>query len=139
VCLQKAHCRQQCVHAGFERILSANCIVRASARLKRASRPKPSGESTAGSLWPPGKALSGVRLGDSARALSDGRPMACRPVPFQFGRGGGGEAESACAKNDSPERDGMLKAMKETERGWQRAMDKIAERASLTKSPNMRR
>ena len=33
----------------------------------------------------------------------------------------------------------MLKAMKETERGWQRAMDKIAERASLTKGPDMRR
>ena len=65
--------------------------------------------------------------------------MACRPVPFQFGRGGGGEAESACAKNDSPERDGMLKAMKETERGWQRAIDKIAERANLTKGPNTRR
>ena len=33
----------------------------------------------------------------------------------------------------------MLKAMKETERDWQRAMDKIAERASLTKGPVMRR
>jgi hypothetical protein len=27
------------------------------------------------------------------------------------------------------------KAMKEVERGWQRAMDKIAERAALTKVP----
>jgi hypothetical protein len=45
----------------------------------------------------------------------------------------------AVAKNDSPDGDAMLKAMKETERGWQRAMDKIAERAGLTKSPHMRR
>ena len=29
----------------------------------------------------------------------------------------------------------MLKAMKETERDWPRAMDKIAERVSLTKAP----
>jgi hypothetical protein len=29
--------------------------------------------------------------------------------------------------------------MKETERGWQRALDKIAERACLTKGPVMRR
>jgi hypothetical protein len=28
----------------------------------------------------------------------------------------------------------MPKAMKETERGWQRAIDKIAERASLTRA-----
>ena len=46
--------------------------------------------------------------------------------------------ELALAKHDSPERDGMLKAMKETERGWQRAMEKIAERASQTKAPNAR-
>jgi hypothetical protein len=39
----------------------------------------------------------------------------------------------AVAKNDSPDGVGMQKVMKETERGWQRAMDKIAERASLTK------
>ena len=32
-----------------------------------------------------------------------------------------------------------LKAMKEAEQGWQRAMDKIAERASLTKGPDTRR
>jgi hypothetical protein len=31
-----------------------------------------------------------------------------------------------------------LKAMKETEAGWQKASDKITERASLTKDPNMR-
>jgi hypothetical protein len=46
--------------------------------------------------------------------------------------------ELAVAKNDSP--DGVaLKAMEETERGWQRAMDKIAERANLSKGPVMRR
>ena len=33
----------------------------------------------------------------------------------------------------------MLKAMKEVEWGWQRAMEKIAERASLTKSSAIRR
>jgi hypothetical protein len=32
-----------------------------------------------------------------------------------------------------------LKAMKEVERAWQRAMDKIAERAGLTKGPDTRR
>ena len=31
-----------------------------------------------------------------------------------------------------------LKALKEVERDWQRAMDKIAERASLTKGPDTR-
>ena len=35
--------------------------------------------------------------------------------------------------------DATLKAMKEAEQGWQRAIDKIAERASLTKGPDMRR
>jgi len=29
-----------------------------------------------------------------------------------------------------------VKAMKEAEQGWQRAIDKIAERAGLTKSPD---
>jgi hypothetical protein len=33
----------------------------------------------------------------------------------------------------------MLKALKQAEAGWERAMDKIAERASLTKGPNTRR
>ena len=33
----------------------------------------------------------------------------------------------------------MLKARKEVERGWPRAMEKIAERASLTKGPDTRR
>jgi hypothetical protein len=47
--------------------------------------------------------------------------------------------ELAVAKNDSADGVGMLKAMKETERGWQRAMDKIAERAGLTKTPYTRR
>ena len=32
-----------------------------------------------------------------------------------------------------------LKAMKEAEQGWRRAIDKIAERASLTKVPSTRR
>jgi len=32
-----------------------------------------------------------------------------------------------------------LTAMKELERGWPRAMEKIAERASLTKGPDTRR
>jgi hypothetical protein len=32
-----------------------------------------------------------------------------------------------------------LKALKEVERDWQRAMDKIAQRACLTKGPVMRR
>ena len=36
-------------------------------------------------------------------------------------------------------RDATLKAMKEAEQGWQKAIDKIAERASLTKGPNTRR
>jgi hypothetical protein len=41
----------------------------------------------------------------------------------------------AVAKNDSPDGAGMLKAMKEAEQGWQRAIDKIAERAAQTKVP----
>jgi hypothetical protein len=36
------------------------------------------------------------------------------------------------------DREAALKAMKELERAWQRAMDKIAERASLSKSPGIR-
>ena len=36
-------------------------------------------------------------------------------------------------------RDATLKALKETEQGWQKAIDKIAERASLAKVPNTRR
>ena len=49
--------------------------------------------------------------------------------------------EFAAAKHDiKPEaRDAMLKAMKEAEQGWSRAIDKIEERASLTKGPNKRR
>ena len=35
--------------------------------------------------------------------------------------------------------DATLRALKEAETGWQRAVDKIAERASLTRGPNMRR
>ena len=33
-------------------------------------------------------------------------------------------------------RDAMEKAMKEAEQGWRKAIDKIAERASLTKVPS---
>ena len=44
---------------------------------------------------------------------------------------------------DSPEiardSEGTLKAVKELEQGWRKAIDKIAERASLTKSPDTRR
>jgi hypothetical protein len=56
--------------------------------------------------------------------------------------------ELAVAKHDieqhvSPEkaqaRDATRKALKEAEHGWQRAIDKIAERASLTKRPDTRR
>ena len=36
-------------------------------------------------------------------------------------------------------RDATLNAMKEAEQGWRRAIDKIAERASLTKGPDTRR
>jgi hypothetical protein len=36
-------------------------------------------------------------------------------------------------------RDATRKALKEAEHGWQRAIDKIAERASLTKGPDTRR
>ncbi len=46
-------------------------------------------------------------------------------------------------QNVSPEiakdSEATLKALKEVERDWQRAMDKIAERACLTKGPVMRR
>ena len=54
------------------------------------------------------------------------------------------DAELALVKHKveqhvSPEiaeaRDATLKAMKEAEAGWQRAIDKIAERAGLTKMP----
>jgi hypothetical protein len=45
----------------------------------------------------------------------------------------------AVAKNVSPDKVGMLKAMKETERSWERAKDKIAERASQIKGPDTRR
>ena len=41
----------------------------------------------------------------------------------------------AVAKNDLPDGVGMLKAMKETEAGWQKAIDKIAERAGLSRFP----
>ena len=41
----------------------------------------------------------------------------------------------AVAKNVSPDEVGMLKAMKELEQGWQKGMDKIAERTGRTKGP----
>jgi hypothetical protein len=33
----------------------------------------------------------------------------------------------------------MLKALEQAEAGWERAMDKIAERAAQTKGPDIRR
>jgi hypothetical protein len=60
----------------------------------------------------------------------------------------GGAAELVVAKRNfeghvSPEiaRDSevTLKAVKELEQGWQKAIDKIAERAGLTKGPGVRR
>ena len=49
--------------------------------------------------------------------------------------------ELAVAKHEFEqlEAEATLKAMKEAEQGWRKAIDKIAERASLTKGPNMRR
>ena len=59
-----------------------------------------------------------------------------------------GAVELVVAKHNgeqpvSPEiaeaRDATLKAMKEAEQGWRRAIDKIAERTGRTTGPNMRR
>jgi hypothetical protein len=49
--------------------------------------------------------------------------------------------ELAVAKHNIEQyvRDATLKALTEAEHGWQRAIDKIAERASLTKGPDTRR
>jgi hypothetical protein len=49
--------------------------------------------------------------------------------------------ELAVAKdNIEPKaRDATLKAMKEAEAGWKKAIDKITERACLTKVPSTRR
>jgi hypothetical protein len=49
--------------------------------------------------------------------------------------------ELAVAKHNVEQhvRDAARKALKEAEQGWQRAIDKIAERASLTKGPETRR
>ena len=49
--------------------------------------------------------------------------------------------ELAVAKHSiKPEaRDAMLKALKDAEQGWSRAMDKVGERASLAKGPDTRR
>ena len=41
----------------------------------------------------------------------------------------------AVARNVSPDEVGMLKAMNELEQGWQKGMDKIAERTGRTKGP----
>jgi hypothetical protein len=52
-------------------------------------------------------------------------------------------AKRNCEGHTSPEiardSEAALKAMKETEAGWQRAIDKIAERAGLSKIPSIRR
>ena len=51
-------------------------------------------------------------------------------------------ANDKCEEQVSPEmprQRSHVKAMKELEQGWRKAIDKIAERASLTKGPNMRR
>jgi hypothetical protein len=45
-------------------------------------------------------------------------------------------ARQAVRYDGSPD---MLKALAEAEAGWERAMDKIAERAAQTKGPDMRR
>ena len=49
--------------------------------------------------------------------------------------------ELAVAKHNVEQhvRDATRKALKEAEHGWQRAIDKIAERANLTKGRNTRR
>jgi cysteinyl-tRNA synthetase len=52
-------------------------------------------------------------------------------------------AKHQVEQNVSPEiaksRDATRKALKEAEQGWRRAIDKIGERASLTKGPDTRR
>jgi hypothetical protein len=52
-------------------------------------------------------------------------------------------AKRNCKGHVSPEiardSEATLKAMKELEQGWQKGIDKIAERASLTKGPGTRR
>ena len=52
-------------------------------------------------------------------------------------------AKHQVEQNVSPEiaeaRDATRKALKEAEQGWRRAIDKIAERACLTKGPDTRR
>ena len=47
--------------------------------------------------------------------------------------------QHAKAKHSVEQHVSFDEAIKEIERGWQRAMDKIAERASQTKGPNTRR
>ena len=52
-------------------------------------------------------------------------------------------AKRNCEGHISPkiarDSEATLKAMKELEQGWQKAIDKIAERAGLTKGPDTRR
>ena len=97
-----------------------------------------------------------AQIRDRLAAMKDGRmgfleKNATDPVvaaalltapPFLSGLS---DAELALVKHKveqhvSPEiaeaRDATLKAMKEAEAGWQRAIDKIAERAGLTKTPD---
>jgi protein tyrosine phosphatase (PTP) superfamily phosphohydrolase (DUF442 family) len=69
-----------------------------------------------------------------AQAIADfeaSKTLACARQAVEFAVG---------KPNIEPEaRDATLRALKEAEAGWQRAVDKIGERASLTKGPNMRR
>jgi hypothetical protein len=49
------------------------------------------------------------------------------------------QVEQNVSREIAEARDATLKAMKEAEQGWQKAVDKIAERASQTKGPDTRR
>ena len=49
------------------------------------------------------------------------------------------QVEQQVSPKIAQDSEATLNAMREVERGWQRAMDKIAERASLTKGPDTRR
>ena len=86
-------------------------------------------------------AMKGSKLGFVERHVSDPRVASAvlGAPPFLSGLT---DAEIAVVQNRleqqvAPEiadaRDATLKAMKEAEEGWQRAMDKIAERGGLTK------
>jgi hypothetical protein len=60
---------------------------------------------------------------------------ACQAVEFAAARHNLEQNVSLEIAQDS---EAMLKAMKDVERGWQRAMDKIAERVSFAKNPQRR-